>query len=89
MSKLYRYSTGQSVDSDGVYAYLEERDSAVVDGLVYAKADNGVVLTLAGPDWCASPGDAKRVAVHRLRGMAAALLAQADRLAQEADHAAG
>jgi hypothetical protein len=83
--KVYRLSIGSIVDSTGVSEWLEDREIVEANGRQYAASHCGTLLTAIGPEWSASQADAKRTAAERVSAMARTLLAQAQRLRDEAD----
>lgn len=83
--RVYRCTVGSVIDSTGVAVFPDDREVVEVDGRLYAASLDRDYLQAVGPEWSALPDDAKRAAADRIAGMARVLLAQAERLREEAD----
>ena len=83
--RIFRYSVGSQVDGNGVAIWPDDRDVVEVDGRRYAASFHRDYLTAIGPDWSESRADAIRAAAAKVASMGRVLLAQAERLREEAD----
>lgn len=86
--KVYRILPCKEVRSDGVFLFDDEGERRNVDGQVYVMTPGGWMQPDDGK-WCESRSDARRAAADRVSEMARTLLAQAERLREEADSGTG
>ena len=83
--RVYRCTVGSVVNDNGVFVYENDRERIEVDGRLYAASPARDCLQAIGPEWSESRADAKRAAADEVAAMGRVLLAQAERLREEAD----
>lgn len=84
--KLYQPYVGTDIATHGVAAFVVEGTACDVDGALYVAMGEDYMCR-ATPDrgWCRTRGDAMRAAADKVEAMGRVLLAQAERLREEAD----
>lgn len=83
--RIFRCTVGSQIDANGVAVWSDDRDVVEVDGRRYAASFGREYLQEIGPEWSESRADAKRAAADKVAAMGRVLLAQAERLREEAD----
>lgn len=89
--KVFSCWVGDRVGALGVQLSQDECEVEDVHGELYARCANGRFLERVEREhgWHTSKSDCLRAAADKVSGMARALLAQAERLREEADRAEG
>lgn len=82
--RLYRYSVGNQVGTDGVWVHATAGPVEDVNGVLYVSAFDGALMERVDDRW-RPKADALRVAADEVSRMGRILLAQAERLREEAD----
>ena len=83
--RVYRYRVGSLIESTGVPVFPDDREVVEVEGRRYAASFGRDYLQAIGPEWSESRADAIRAAAAKVASMGRFLLAQAERLREEAD----
>lgn len=82
--KLFKITVLERVTEAGAIVHTDTADAVDVNGKLYAEMFGGHFLTEVGNDWHQTLGEAQRAAAAKLTGIASTLLAQAEKLREEA-----
>lgn len=85
---VFRFRVGNQIGQEGVYVSEDSGERREVDGLAYVKTPGGWMQP-AGEHWHGSRPDALRAAADEVAAYGRRLLAQAERLREEADRGQG
>jgi len=78
--KLYQASVFEQIRSDGVFLHLSSAEAVDVNGKLYAEVAGNLYAADSSPRWYETEAAAREEAASKISAMAAALIAQAERI---------